>query len=142
MYVFEKPPSHDLSSVTNNLQGHDFLILGHSPPIVNPLDPSNSPISFNMIDSSSLKADNPVRRDATMLPSFGWLLVAFETNNPGSWLFHCHIAWHASQGLSAQFLERLSDIPSSMNLNAVSDNCNNWRAYYPKDQFRQSDSGI
>ena len=95
-----------------------------------------------MIGADTLKGDNPVRRDATMLPSFGWLVVAFETNNPGSWLFHCHIAWHASQGLSAQFLERADEIPKAMNLGAVTDNCNNWRAYFPTDPFQQTDSGI
>jgi len=95
-----------------------------------------------MIDSSQLRADNPVRRDATMLPSFGWLLVAFETNNPGSWLFHCHIAWHVSQGLSAQFLEKAHDIPSVMDVNVVTDNCKAWREYYPKDPFQKVDSGL
>jgi hypothetical protein len=95
-----------------------------------------------MIDPSSLKSNNPVRRDATMLPSFGWLVVAFETKNPGSWLFHCHIAWHASQGLSTQFLERAEDIASSMDLNAITDNCKNWRAYAPTDPFPKVDSGV
>ncbi len=95
-----------------------------------------------MIDKTMLKSINPVRRDATMLPSFGWLLVAFETTNPGAWLFHCHIAWHISEGLSSQFLERRKDIPSAMDLHAVTDNCNNWHEYYPKDPFKQTDSGL
>ena len=95
-----------------------------------------------MIDQSMLKSDNPIRRDATMLPSFGWLLVAFETTNPGSWLFHCHIAWHISEGLSAQFLERIDDIPKSMNLNDLNENCRNWNAYAPTDPFPKVDSGL
>jgi hypothetical protein len=77
-----------------------------------------------------------------MLPAFGWLVVAFLTDNPGAWLFHCHIAWHVAQGLSVQFLERVSSIPSSMNLNAITPNCNAWDAYYPTDPFQQSDSGL
>ncbi len=108
----------------------------------NPLGSSNGPIPFDMIDKSQLNGNNPVRRDATMLPSFGWLLVAFETNNPGSWLFHCHIAWHVSQGLSAQFLEKPQDIPSVMDLNTVTQNCDNWRKYAPSDPFPQVDSGL
>ena len=63
-----------------------------------------------MIDQSMLKSDNPIRRDATMLPSFGWLLVAFETTNPGSWLFHCHIAWHLSAGMNMLLLERPDEL--------------------------------
>lgn len=41
-----------------------------------------------------------------MLPAGGWLVLAFETDNPGAWLMHCHIAWHVSEGLAVQFLER------------------------------------
>jgi FtsP/CotA-like multicopper oxidase with cupredoxin domain len=26
-----------------------------------------------------------------MLPPGGWLVIAFQTNNPGAWLMHCHI---------------------------------------------------
>ena len=77
-----------------------------------------------------------------MLPAFGWLTVAFRTDNPGAWLFHCHIAWHASQGLSVQYLERASEIPSAMNLNEITPNCNAWRSYSPTAIWPQSDSGI
>ncbi|OAA65495.1 laccase [Niveomyces insectorum RCEF 264] len=126
-----------------HLHGHDFLILGQSPAPSNPLGPANAgPVQFNMIDRSMLRTNNPVRRDATMLPSFGWLLVAFEATNPGAWVFHCHIAWHASEGLSAQFLEQPSKIRQAMDLNAVSGNCANWRTYEPTDPFQQTDSGI
>ena len=125
-----------------HLHGHDFLILGHSPAPQNPADPNGGPVEFNMIDSSRVRADNPVRRDATMLPAFGWLLIAFEVNNPGSWLFHCHIAWHVSQGLSAQFLELEEEIPRVMDLNDVSDNCKAWRDYSPTSPFPQTDSGL
>ena len=95
-----------------------------------------------MVDIPSLNVNNPVRRDATMLPGFGWLVVAFETNNPGSWLFHCHIAWHISEGLSAQFLERKQDIPNVMDLTTLNDNCAAWTEYFPTDPFPQTDSGV
>jgi hypothetical protein len=95
-----------------------------------------------MVDSSQLRAKNPVRRDATMLPSFGWLLIAFEVNNPGSWLFHCHISWHVSQGLSNQFLEREEEISRVMDLNDVTNNCRAWREFAPTSPFMQIDSGL
>ncbi|CAK7232975.1 hypothetical protein SEUCBS140593_008445 [Sporothrix eucalyptigena] len=133
----ESPVPHPM-----HLHGHDFLILGQSPPPTDPLSSTAGPIEFNMIDKSQLRANNPVRRDATMLPSFGWLLVAFEATNPGAWLFHCHIAWHVSEGLSAQFLEKSSQIRQAMDLNALTDNCRNWDAYQPTDPFQQSDSGL
>lgn len=78
-----------------------------------------------------------------MLPGNGWLVVSFQTDNPGAWLFHCHIAWHVSSGLSVQYLERPGDISKAMNLNQITQNCNNWNAYYPsKDPYTQQDSGL
>jgi len=77
-----------------------------------------------------------------MLPGFGWLVVAFKTDNPGSWLFHCHIAWHVSQGLSVQYLERVNNIPTAMNLAAITPNCNAWRSWYPTAPYKQYDSGL
>lgn len=69
--------------------------------------------------------------------------MAYNTNNPGAWLFHCHVAWHVSQGLSVQYLEQLSSIPSTMDLSTLTENCNDWNAYYPaNDPYRQTDSGI
>jgi len=31
--------------------------------------------------------------------------LRFAADNPGSWLFHCHIDWHFSSGLAAVFVE-------------------------------------
>eukprot|EP00842_Homolaphlyctis_polyrhiza_P000479 jgi/Hompol1/1431/HPOL_002700-RA len=30
----------------------------------------------------------------------GFVTIKFLTNNPGLWLFHCHIEWHMAQGLA------------------------------------------
>ncbi|KAK1753358.1 putative laccase precursor [Echria macrotheca] len=127
-----------------HLHGHDILILGGSPALANPIAPGNSLRAYNpSTDGPNLKGNNPTRRDTTMLPAWGWLVVAYKTNNPGAWLFHCHIAWHVSQGLSIQFLEQLSAIPTTVNLNDLTANCNNWDAFYPANApFLQDDSGI
>jgi len=62
-------------------------------------------------DIGSLKFDNPPRRDATMLPGFGWLSVAFRNDNPGAWLFHCHVAVRLSTYLhSAPASRDMTDI--------------------------------
>ncbi|KAI1859035.1 hypothetical protein JX265_010512 [Neoarthrinium moseri] len=102
-----------------HLHGHDFLILGHGSG------------TFNTGLSSSLQWDNPGRRDVTMLPGNGWLVVAFRADNPGNWLFHCHIAWHVSGGLSADFMERRDEQLAFINdadLAAFNENCEAWRA--------------
>jgi FtsP/CotA-like multicopper oxidase with cupredoxin domain len=124
-----------------HLHGHDFLILGRSPAVANPF--GISPRRYNdTTDRASLKFNNPTRRDVTMLPGNGWIVVAFRSDNPGAWLFHCHIAWHVSQGLSIQFLERVQDIPSTVPLNAIEPVCSLWTAYYNASPFKQFDSGL
>jgi hypothetical protein len=53
-----------------------------------------------------LNTCNPARRDVVLLPTDGYVIIAFKADNPGNWLMHCHIAGHASFGLGAQILER------------------------------------
>ena len=80
-----------------HLHGHDVLILGASPALANPLAPGQRLRVYNpAVDGPALKGANPTRRDTTMLPAWGWLAVAFQTGNPGAWLFHCHVAWYVS----------------------------------------------
>jgi hypothetical protein len=84
-----------------------------------------------------------------MLPAGGWLLLAFKTDNPGAWLFHCHIAWHVSGGLSVDFLERPNDLRTQLNSNAKRADrddfnrvCREWNAYWPTNPFPKIDSGL
>ena len=55
-------------------------------------------------DGTVVNPDNPQRRDVQMLPAFGYIVVQITTDNPGVWPFHCHIAWHVSQGLYMNML--------------------------------------
>jgi len=77
-----------------------------------------------------------------MLPASGWLVIAFVTNNPGAWLMHCHIAWHISEGLGVQFLERASEIAGRMNLTKVGDNCKAWHSWFAPRMNLKIDSGL
>lgn len=53
---------------------------------------------------------NPTRRDVTTIESFGWTLIRFVADNPGVWLFHCHMIWHAEAGMGMQFASRVDDM--------------------------------
>jgi len=124
-----------------HLHGHDFLVLGRSPAVANPF--AIAARRYNdATDRATLNFDNPTRRDTTMLPGNGWVVVAFRSDNPGAWLFHCHIAWHVSQGLSVQFLERVQDIPGTVPLGAIEPVCSLWTAYYETSPYKQFDSGL
>lgn len=62
-------------------------------------------------------------------------------------LVHCHIAWHASEGLSLEFVESESLISSVSVLDSeasvLTDTCSAWTAYTGTSAFGgQDDSGI
>lgn len=118
-----------------HLHGHEFLVLGASAPGVQ--------AEFDRAaDAAGLQFANPRRRDVAMLPGGGWLVLAFKTDNPGAWLMHCHIAWHVSQGLSVQFLERAGDIPSAVDLGQIRETCQAWDDYVPHAFYPKLDSGL
>jgi FtsP/CotA-like multicopper oxidase with cupredoxin domain len=115
-----------------HLHGHDFYNLG-----------SGSGSFPGTLDS--LNFDAPMRRDVALLPASGWLVLAFPSDNPGAWLMHCHIAWHVSQGLGLQFLERSSEIIGAIgSLADFQQGCNEWSQYWddPARQYDKGDSGL
>ncbi|KAI8320857.1 hypothetical protein GQ54DRAFT_334452 [Martensiomyces pterosporus] len=46
----------------------------------------------------------PMRRDTTIVPPNEYAILRFRADNPGVWLFHCHIDKHMSLGLSMMFV--------------------------------------
>ncbi|OCK75595.1 multicopper oxidase, partial [Lepidopterella palustris CBS 459.81] len=47
----------------------------------------------------------PMRRDTIMVNPNGNFVLRFRADNPGIWLFHCHIEWHVASGLIATMVE-------------------------------------
>ncbi|CZT13380.1 hypothetical protein WAI453_013597 [Rhynchosporium graminicola] len=128
-----------------HLHGHDMFILGINDPedILPPsVNGTSKPTYFTSDNIADLNFDSPTRRDVAMLPGNGWLVIAFRTDNPGAWLMHCHIAWHVSEGLAVQFLEREKDIPEAMDLGNVGDDCKAWDKWYNGRPPTKSDSGL
>ncbi|KAH9885161.1 laccase [Xylariomycetidae sp. FL2044] len=122
-----------------HLHGHDFLILGTN----NVNNSAGEPVVFDPdTDMDRLNFENPMRRDVAMLPSNGWLAIAWLADNPGAWLMHCHIAWHVSQGLSVQFLERRDEIPELMDLDDLEPVCDDFEAWFDDNPYRKTDSGL
>ncbi|KAK0639737.1 multicopper oxidase-domain-containing protein [Cercophora newfieldiana] len=52
-----------------------------------------------------VQTTNPPRSDTVNLPQNGFVLLAFETDNPGAWLLHCHIEWHLHDGFAMSVVE-------------------------------------
>jgi FtsP/CotA-like multicopper oxidase with cupredoxin domain len=135
LWVIQSSPALRLAHPMH-LHGHDFYILD-----------SKANAVWNG-STAGLDLTNPTRRDTAVLPAAGYLLIAFLADNPGMWIMHCHIAWHASQGFSMQFGERYSDLRNGA-LGDVSEfrkGCDEWDGYWyegnPEKPYNQTDSGI
>ncbi|KAI8970040.1 Cupredoxin [Mycotypha africana] len=48
--------------------------------------------------------ENPTFRDTIGVPSNGFAVLRFRADNPGAWIFHCHVDWHVPAGLAAVFI--------------------------------------
>jgi hypothetical protein len=112
-----------------HLHGHDFFILAQEE-------------GTYSADSVTLNLDNPPRRDVAMLPASGYLVLGWETDNPGVWLMHCHIGWHTSEGFALQFVERFDEISDTIDSTSISDTCSTWATYQEANDIEQEDSGI
>ncbi len=43
-------------------------------------------------------------------PGNGWAKLRLSAKNPGVWIFHDHIHWHAHAGLISAFIEAPTDL--------------------------------
>lgn len=89
-----------------HLHGHKFWVLGSGQGSF-PYD------SVSDAPDGLLNLRNPPHRDTTAFPSKGWTVlryvfdsgdlvqmtransvIRYVTDNPGAWIFHCHLQWH------------------------------------------------
>ncbi|KAF2640242.1 hypothetical protein P280DRAFT_428127 [Massarina eburnea CBS 473.64] len=112
-----------------HLHGHDYFVLAAERDAT-----YDSSVTLNLV--------NPPRRDVVNLPVSGYLVIAFLTDNPGTWLMHCHIGWHTSEGLALQFVERESEIPALLNQQTMSDTCSAWHSWADTVGIEEEDSGV
>jgi iron transport multicopper oxidase len=91
-----------------HLHGHNFQTVARSGEEAGDFDSSNS--------SQIIYPAIPMRRDTVVLNRNGYLVFRFAADNPGVWLFHCHIEWHMSQGLIATMVEAPLEIQKSLTI--------------------------
>ena len=46
-----------------------------------------------------------LHRNTETVPAASWAKIRMVADNPGVWVFHCHIEWHVAAGLSLYFFE-------------------------------------
>lgn len=82
-----------------HLHGHDFWVLGYGEGKFNPL---NDPKKYNLL--------NPIMKNTVPLHPYGWTALRFRADNPGVWLFHCHIDSHFLMGMGVVFEEGIDKV--------------------------------
>ncbi|TQB77077.1 hypothetical protein MPDQ_005562 [Monascus purpureus] len=89
-----------------HLHGHHFYVLttqkasigwGSYSPFVDPYPPGLEP---SREDHTPYNLTKATLRDTTQIPSRGYAVLRFRADNPGVWLFHCHITWHLASGMA------------------------------------------
>ncbi|KAL5524740.1 FET3_1 [Sanghuangporus sanghuang] len=98
-YVLDAGEVVDILLMNSDAGKHPFHLHGHQFQIVNRAtdytsdDPAlNPPVPEGQA--------NPVRRDTVQVESGASVTLRFVANNPGAWMFHCHIEWHLQAGLA------------------------------------------
>ncbi|KAF1981848.1 multicopper oxidase [Aulographum hederae CBS 113979] len=113
-----------------HLHGHDFHVLAQGRGTYD-----SATVPLNLV--------NPARRDTSIVPGGGYQVIAFETDNPGAWLMHCHVGWHTSMGFAIQFVEMASEIPKILDSTCqLEGTCANWAKYVEENNIHIEDSGV
>jgi len=127
------------SSVRVNLTGvglpaaHPMHVHGHNMQIL------SSGIGY--WDGSIINPENPSRRDVHTLPPLGYAVMQWDLDNPGVWPFHCHIAWHTSEGMNLNFIE--GNFADEVELPYImAQTCRDWSAWTGNNVVNVIDSGL
>ncbi|KIV88855.1 hypothetical protein PV10_08492 [Exophiala mesophila] len=110
-----------------HLHGHNMYILA---------------VGHGVWDGSIVRPENPQRRDVQNVPANGYMVWQADADNPGSWAFHCHIAWHAAVGLTVDILEHPEQIVNLAVPDDVYRVCHDWRDAFATGKIELLDSGV
>ncbi|GAA5986611.1 hypothetical protein JCM11641_005166 [Rhodosporidiobolus odoratus] len=121
--VLSKGDVMDLMVINFDANAHPFHLHGHTFQITRyATDVTSSDPTLN--PPHTLGATNPMRRDTIVVPAGGAVNLAWRADNPGAWIFHCHIQWHMEAGLAVVFMEDPLGAQQSLTLpQSIKDQC-------------------
>lgn len=91
-----------------HLHGHHFQAIWRSEDDAGPFSESGvTPEQYSRV---------PMRRDTIVVHPNGNVVLRFRADNPGVWLFHCHIEWHMQSGLAATLIEAPLDLQKTLQI--------------------------
>lgn len=103
--------------IVNNLDSgrHPFHLHGHGFQAIYRSDEDGGTFEDSNVTEVDYPA-TPMRRDTFVLYPNGNIVLRFQADNPGIWLFHCHIEWHVSSGLIATMVEAPLDLQKTLTI--------------------------
>ncbi|KAF5712261.1 Cupredoxin [Fusarium mundagurra] len=97
--------SLDMMGHPIHLHGHKFWVLGSG-------EGSFPYAAVTDAPEDLINLRNPPYRDTMGLPSQGWAAIRYVTDNPGAWMFHCHLQWHVVVGMAMVLVEGGDQLPA------------------------------
>ncbi|AMD20886.1 HDR144Wp [Eremothecium sinecaudum] len=119
-YVYDKDEiveiiinNHDTGRHPFHLHGRVFQVVARGPVVVTDKDTADDQETIEYDPDSAEFREIPMCRDTVYVEGKSWVVLRFKADNPGVWLFHCHIEWHMMQGLSLTLVEAPLDIQNT-----------------------------
>ena len=110
-----------------HLHGHNFNVLAEG---------------TGAWDGTIAHIQNTQRRDVQLLQPNGFIVIQYNTDNPGVWPLHCHIAWHVSAGLYINTMEQTAKIKQRIIPQTIVQTCRDWADFTNTVVVDQIDSGL
>ncbi|WZY79898.1 hypothetical protein YC2023_026282 [Brassica napus] len=85
-----------------HLHGFNFYVLGYGFGNYDPIR-----------DADKLNLVNPQMHNTVGVPPGGWVVLRFKANNPGAWMFHCHMDAHLPYGIIMVFIVQNGPTPET-----------------------------
>ncbi|GLT30239.1 hypothetical protein SLA2020_050520 [Shorea laevis] len=85
-----------------HLHGHSFYAVGSGD---GDFEFEEDPKTYNLVDPPAL--------NTAIVQKSGWLAIRFKANNPGVWLWHCHLDRHLSWGMNTVFIVKNGNTPET-----------------------------
>ena len=70
--------------------------------------------------SESSLPQYPVVRDVVTTPPSGYLVIRFKADNPGVWMYHCHMVFHLAAGMMVTLVESPDILQSTLTVDQQS----------------------
>ncbi|KAL7245779.1 hypothetical protein ACSBR2_001002 [Camellia fascicularis] len=92
-----------------HMHGYSYYVVGSG---IGNFNNETDPKSYNLVDPPEL---NTIR-----VPKNGWVTIRFTADNPGVWLWHCHLIRNLTWGMKTVFIVQNGDTPETSILDTPS----------------------